>query len=216
MDSLFLARRAARGMPVALYWSFTIAIDGGCSMPKKIAVIDGNSLMHRAYHAVPPDHERAGRHGPPTPCSASSPCCSSSSTIARPDAVICAFDAGQPGVPHRRRLEQYKAQRPPMDDDLKRAVPHHRGAAGGHGRARRASVKGWEGDDILGTVARARRAAGLRDAAGDRATRTPTSWPSRQDAHRHHQERHHRRGHLRPGRGARSATASRRRRCPTS
>ena len=22
-------------------------------MPKKIAVIDGNSLMHRAYHAVP-------------------------------------------------------------------------------------------------------------------------------------------------------------------
>ena len=23
-------------------------------MPKKIAVIDGNSLMHRAYHAVPP------------------------------------------------------------------------------------------------------------------------------------------------------------------
>ena len=23
-------------------------------MPKTVAVIDGNSLMHRAYHAVPP------------------------------------------------------------------------------------------------------------------------------------------------------------------
>ena len=31
-----------------------------------------------------PDHERAGRHGPPTPCSASSPCCSSSSTSRTP------------------------------------------------------------------------------------------------------------------------------------
>ena len=34
-------------------------------MPRKIAVIDGNSLMHRAYHAVPPTMNAPD--GTPTP-----------------------------------------------------------------------------------------------------------------------------------------------------
>ena len=39
-------------------------------------------------------------------------------------------------------------------------------------------VTGWEGDDILGTVAGARRGAGLPRRCSSRAIRTPTSWPA--------------------------------------
>ena len=38
---------------------------------KIIAVIDGNSLMHRAYHGVPPTMNELPTGGPPTPSSAS-------------------------------------------------------------------------------------------------------------------------------------------------
>ena len=41
-------------------------------MPKTVAVIDGNSLMHRAYHAVPPT--MTAPDGTPTNA-ASFPCC---------------------------------------------------------------------------------------------------------------------------------------------
>ncbi len=75
-----------------------------------------------------------------------------------------AFDKGKPRV-RMEMLPQYKAQRPPMDPD----------------RAQFPMIKellaalnvpilqseGWEGDDILGTMARLGEQAGC-DAAGDR------------------------------------------------
>ena len=121
-------------------------------MPKKIAVIDGNSLMHRAYHAVPPTMNAPdGR--PPTPCSAFCPC--SSSSMKTPDLTPLSAPSTQ-GVPvfRMKALEQYKAQRPPMDDaPASVQFPVIEEPARGHERARWSSVKGWEGDDVLGTIA---------------------------------------------------------------
>lgn len=114
------------------------------------AVIDGNSLMHRAFHAVPstmnaPD----GR--------ATNACFGFISMLIklieefRPNGIICAFDAGVPEF-RKEALSQYKAQRPATDPLLKEqfpiieqllksmAIPVVR-------------IKGWEGDDILGTLA---------------------------------------------------------------
>ena len=119
-------------------------------MPKKIAVIDGNSLMHRAYHAVPPTMNAPDG----TPTNAAFGFISmllKFVEISQPDAIICAFDAGRPAF-RMEALKQYKAQRPPMDEDLKVQFPiiEHLLEAMNVPVVR---VKGWEGDDVLGTIA---------------------------------------------------------------
>ena len=112
---------------------------------RTIAVIDGNSLMHRAFHAImQPMSAPDGR-----------------STNAlfgffnmfiklvetfRPDGVICAFDRGKPLV-RMEMLPQYKAQRPPMDPSLHEQFPMVKDLL----RALDVPVvelEGWEGDDI--------------------------------------------------------------------
>ena len=124
---------------------------------RTIAVIDGNSLMHRAYHAImQPMTAPDGR-----------------STNAlfgffnmfikmvetfHPDGIICAFDKGKPKV-RMEKLPQYKAQRPPMDEALHEQFPMAKDLL----RVLDVPVcelEGWEGDDILGTLARRGEAAG--------------------------------------------------------
>ena len=90
-------------------------------MPKKIAVIDGNSLMHRAYHAVP-QTMNAPDGRPTNAVFGFIAMLLKFIDIASPDALICAFDAGRPAF-RMEALEQYKSQRPPMDDDLKVQFP---------------------------------------------------------------------------------------------
>ena len=119
-------------------------------MPKKVAVIDGNSLMHRAFHAVPPTMNAPDG----TPTNAAFGFISmflKFVEVAQPDAVICAFDAGRPAF-RMEALDQYKAQRPPMDPDLKAQFPVIEGLLESM-NVPVVRVKGWEGDDILGTIA---------------------------------------------------------------
>ena len=119
-------------------------------MPRTIAVIDGNSLMHRAYHAVPPTMNAVDG----TPTNAAFGFMSMLLKFyedARPDAIVCAFDAGKPT--HRiEAMKAYKAQRPPMDDELRVQFPVIEGLLDAMGIPV-VKVKGWEGDDILGTIA---------------------------------------------------------------
>ena len=118
-------------------------------MPKTIAVIDGNSLMHRAYHAVPP----AMTAPDGTPTNAAFGFLSMLMKfieMSRPDAIVCAFDKGKPAF-RIKALEQYKAQRPPMDDDLRVQFPIIENLLGAM-NIPVVSIKGWEGDDVLGTI----------------------------------------------------------------
>ena len=124
---------------------------------RTIAVIDGNSLMHRAFHAIrQPMSAPDGR-----------------STNAlfgffnmfiklvdtfRPDGVICAFDRGKPRV-RMEMLPQYKAQRPPMDPALHEQFPMVKELLGALD-VPVCELEGWEGDDILGTLAHRGEAAG--------------------------------------------------------
>ncbi len=119
-------------------------------MPKTIAVIDGNSLMHRAYHAVPPTMNAPDG----TPTNAVFGFLSMVLKLVdemKPDALVCAFDAGRPAF-RMEALEQYKAQRPPMDDDLRVQFPLIEDLLSAMA-VPVVKVKGWEGDDILGTIA---------------------------------------------------------------
>lgn len=119
-------------------------------MPKKIAVIDGNSLMHRAYHAVPPTMNAPdGR--PTNAVFGFLSMLLKFIEIAAPDAIICAFDAGRPEF-RMKAIKQYKAQRPPMDDDLKVQFPLVENLLEAMD-VPVVRVKGWEGDDVLGTIA---------------------------------------------------------------
>ena len=124
---------------------------------RTIAVIDGNSLMHRAFHAIrQPMSAPDGR--------ATNALFGFFNMFIKlvesfsPDGVICAFDKGKPAV-RMEMLPQYKAQRPPMDPSLREQFPMVKDLL----RALDVPVvelEGWEGDDILGTLARRGEDAG--------------------------------------------------------
>ena len=124
---------------------------------RTIAVIDGNSLMHRAFHAIrQPMNAPDGR--------ATNALFGFFNMFIKmvvtfhPDGIICAFDKGKPRV-RMEMLPQYKAQRPPMDPALHEQFPMVKELL----RALDvpvAELEGWEGDDILGTLARRGEQAG--------------------------------------------------------
>ena len=135
--------------------------------PKKVAVIDGNSLMHRAYHGVPPTMNAAD--GTPTNAVFGFlQMILKFIEMENPDAIVCAFDAGKPKF-RIEQLEQYKAQRPPMDDELRVQFPIIEELLASMAIPV-VKVPGWEGDDILGTVAARDEALGYRTllVTGDR------------------------------------------------
>ena len=117
---------------------------------KKVAVIDGNSLMHRAFHAVPPTMN-APDGTPTNAVFGFIAMLLKFIDISNPDAIVCAFDAGRPKF-RTEALEQYKAQRPPMDPGLKAQFPIIEELLESMSIPV-VRVTGWEGDDILGTVA---------------------------------------------------------------
>lgn len=124
---------------------------------RTFAVIDGNSLMHRAFHAVPPTMNAPD--GRPTNAIFGFLNMFLKMIDAfDPDGVVVAFDKGKPRV-RMEMLPQYKAQRPPMDPDLHAQFPMIKELL----TALNVPIlqsEGWEGDDILGTMARLGEEAG--------------------------------------------------------
>ena len=118
---------------------------------RTIAVIDGNSLMHRAFHAImQPMSAPDGR--------ATNALFGFFNMFIKlvesfsPDGVICAFDKGKPAM-RMEMLPQYKAQRPPMDPHLREQFPMVKELLAALD-VPVVELEGWEGDDILGTVAK--------------------------------------------------------------
>lgn len=124
---------------------------------RTFAVIDGNSLMHRAFHAVPPTMNAPD--GRPTNAIFGFLNMFLKMIDAfNPDGVVVAFDKGKPRV-RMEMLPQYKAQRPPMDPDLHAQFPMIKELLVALNVPILQS-EGWEGDDILGTMARLGEEAG--------------------------------------------------------
>lgn len=124
---------------------------------RTFAVLDGNSLMHRAFHAVPPTMNAPD--GRPTNAIFGFLNMFLKMIDAfNPDGVVVAFDKGKPRV-RMEMLPQYKAQRPPMDPDLHAQFPMIKELLAALNVPILQS-EGWEGDDILGTMARLGEQAG--------------------------------------------------------
>jgi len=120
-------------------------------MPERtIAVIDGNSLMHRAFHALPPT--MTAPDGRPTNAVFGflSMLFKLMGDLA-PDGVVVAFDRGMPAF-RTEALAEYKVHRPPTDPDLRAQFPMVKQVLEALA-VPIVEADGWEGDDILGTLA---------------------------------------------------------------
>ena len=128
--------------------------------PKRtIAVIDGNSLLHRAFHAV-----SATMTAPDgTPTNAVFGFMQMLLKLIedhRPDGIVCAWDTHRPEW-RMKLLEGYKAQRPKMDPALAAQFPIIEGLLESM-NIPNVKLDGYEGDDILGTFAARGEASGTR------------------------------------------------------
>jgi DNA polymerase I len=131
--------------------------DGKGGEDGELFLIDGNSLAYRAFFALP--ETIATSDGRPT-----NAIYGFASMMAKilidhnPKAVIVAWDAGMSG--REEVYEPYKAERPPRPDLLKEQWPHLAPLAEAFG-FRNVSCEGWEADDVIATLARRAREAGI-------------------------------------------------------
>ncbi len=117
-------------------------------MQKKLLAIDGNSLIHRAFWALPQMSDREGR-----PTNAVYGFLSMLFKMAEtyePTHIVVAFDKKGPTFRHEMYSE-YKAGRKPTPDDLKAQIPILKDALSILG-IRSVEAASFEADDILGTL----------------------------------------------------------------
>lgn len=126
-------------------------------MSEKIVLIDGHSILNRAFYGIPDLTNAAGLH-----------------TNAvygflnilfkildeeQPDYLTVAFDVHAPTFRHKM-YAQYKGTRKPMAEELREQVPVIKKMLTAMG-IRIVEQEGYEADDILGTISRMAQEAGL-------------------------------------------------------
>lgn len=119
-------------------------------MKKTLLAVDGNSLLYRAFYAMPPFTTKNGE-----PAGAIygffSMLLSALDTIS-PDALLIAFD--KKGKTFRHNIyKEYKGTRKPMPEDLIPQVPMLKKALGDM-EISILEMEGYEADDILGAISK--------------------------------------------------------------
>lgn len=134
---------------------------------RSVIIVDGNSWMHRAFHAIHPG--LTAPDGRPTNAVFGfiTMLVKAIEDLA-PDAVVVAFDMGKPAF-RMEALAQYKIQRPPTDPLLKAQFKTVEGLLDAL-EIPVVQLQDWEGDDILGTLSAYAEVAGMHAylATGDR------------------------------------------------
>ncbi|SFS17536.1 DNA polymerase I [Dyella sp. OK004] len=122
----------------------------------KLILIDGSSYLYRAFHALPP---LSNAQGEPTGALFGVVNMLRSTLKAKPEYLAFVSDA--PGPTFRDELyDKYKAQRPPMPDDLRAQVDPMLAIVGALGFPI-LRVPGVEADDVIGTLAEQAHAQGI-------------------------------------------------------
>ena len=122
----------------------------------KLMVIDGNSILNRAFYGVRPLSTRDG-----TPTNAVYGFLTILQKLVgeeEPDALCVCFDLKAPTFRHLA-YEGYKAQRKPMPEDLVVQVPLLKEVLDAM-NIPRYELEGWEADDLIGTISKLDTAAG--------------------------------------------------------
>ncbi|WP_295749377.1 DNA polymerase I [uncultured Oscillibacter sp.] len=122
----------------------------------KLMVIDGNSIINRAYYGIRPLTTRDGLY--------THAVFGFLTTLLRlegeeaPDALCVTFDLHAPTFRHKASAA-YKATRKPMPEELRMQVPVLKEVLDAL-NIPRYELEGWEADDLLGTISRKCGAAG--------------------------------------------------------
>ncbi|MEK9146964.1 MAG: 5'-3' exonuclease H3TH domain-containing protein [Patescibacteria group bacterium] len=116
---------------------------------QKLLLIDGNSLFHRAYHALPPLTDKKGEMA--NAVFGFSNMIIKAIGEVKPTHIACAFDTAAPTFRHVE-FEKYKAQRPAPPPDLYPQLPKVKKVLDAFGIAY-FEMDGYEADDVLATLA---------------------------------------------------------------
>ncbi|MCD7845736.1 MAG: DNA polymerase I [Oscillospiraceae bacterium] len=125
-------------------------------MGKTLMVLDGNSIVNRAYYGI---HMLNAPDGTPTNgVYGFVAILERLLELESPDGVCVAFDVHAPTFRHEMS-DAYKATRKPMPEDLQTQIPILKELLDAMG-IRRYELAGWEADDLLGTIAASCQGAG--------------------------------------------------------
>lgn len=117
---------------------------------KNLIIIDGNSIINRAYYGVRPLSTKTGI--PTNAIFGFMNIMLKYIDEYKPDYICVAFDLKAPTFRHKM-YDQYKAQRKGMPDDLAEQMPHLKEILSAM-NILQLSLEGYEADDIIGTVSR--------------------------------------------------------------
>ncbi len=124
---------------------------------KKLLIVDGNSILNRAFYGIRPLTTKDGV--PTNAVYGFVNILKKHLDALSPDYLACAFDLRAPTFRHKM-YDGYKATRKGMPEELAEQLPIAKQAAEYMG-FKVMSCEGWEADDILGTL------AGMGDASGN-------------------------------------------------
>ena len=117
----------------------------------KLLVIDGNSLIHRAFHALPPMNSSKGV--PTNAIKGFMNIYMREVADIKPDCVAVAFDVNHNTFRHEA-VATYKANRSEMPDELFTQLEIIKKIIDNFG-IKRVELEGFEADDMLGTLSKA-------------------------------------------------------------
>ncbi|PIQ72904.1 hypothetical protein COY13_04470 [Candidatus Roizmanbacteria bacterium CG_4_10_14_0_2_um_filter_36_35] len=115
-----------------------------------LLLIDGNAIMHRAYHALPPFKSADG-----TPTNVVYGYLSMLNKVItdfKPDYLISCFDTPRPTF-RNKLFKKYQIQRPKIEDEFIVQIPLVKEALDAAG-IERLEKDGFEADDLIGTITR--------------------------------------------------------------
>jgi len=119
-------------------------------MAKKLILIDGNAIIHRAFHAIPPFKTSKGE--PTNAIYGFSSMLLNLLISEKPDYIAVSFDLKGPTFRHKE-YKEYKATRQKAPDELYAQIPRIKEVV----RAFQIPIyelEGYEADDVLGTLAK--------------------------------------------------------------
>ncbi len=116
---------------------------------KKLLVLDGNSIINRAFYGIRPLSTKSGI--PTNAVFGFVNILKKHLDNIKPDYLICAFDTHAPTFRHKM-YEDYKGNRKGMPEELAEQMPYAKRAAAAMGFTVM-ECPGFEADDILGTTA---------------------------------------------------------------
>jgi DNA polymerase-1 len=125
---------------------------------KTIYLIDGSSYIYRAYHAV--RHLSTSQGLPTNATFGFTNMVLKLLAEQNPEYMAMAFDAKGPTFRHEM-YDAYKANRPPMPEDLVVQIPYIKQVVAGM-NIPSLELPGYEADDIIGTLVRAVEGKGFR------------------------------------------------------